>query len=164
MPIWKPALYKKSRTVERNADSALHSIPSADLYLNTGNILWAILFGWWLALISFVASIALLLTPFGGLKYAKLLRELSYYIFWPFGKFVEKERSGGEEQPTDYFSYRDSTTSITDDMDVDSENRPLLGRIGSRSEKFDLLEKLDEIGLSGVVFYFWFFLVICKSS
>ncbi|KAJ8606852.1 hypothetical protein MRB53_040662 [Persea americana] len=28
LPIWKPALYKKSRTVTRNAESALHSIPA----------------------------------------------------------------------------------------------------------------------------------------
>lgn len=163
MPIWKPALYKKTRSVERNADSALHSIPSPDLYLSPGNILWAICFGWWLAAISYIVSIILLLTPCGGRKYAKVLQELSNYIFWPFGKFVEehREHSNDEQQPTDYFSHRGS--SAIDDMDIDNENRPLLGGSNSRydrSEKFYLFEKLDEIGISGVVYYFWFFLIL----
>ncbi|CAI2172519.1 10871_t:CDS:10 [Funneliformis geosporum] len=162
--LWKPALYKKLRTVTRNADSALHSTPSPDLYLSFGNILWAICFGWWLALTTFIISI-IFLPSFGGWKYARVFRELSYYIFWPFGKFVEKIDENGEEQnehQTDYFSRRDSH-----DMDIeDNENRPLLGslyinsRRNSHSEKFNFFEKLDEIGLSGVIFYFWFFLVI----
>jgi Ca2+:H+ antiporter len=158
-------LYKKTRSVERNADSALHSIPSPGLYLSTGNILWAICFGWWLAMISYIVSIILFLTPFGGWKYAKVLRELSSYIFWPFGKFVEKDSDylDNDEQQTDYFSHRGS--SAISDIAIDDENRPLLGRSHSRnrSEKFDLFEKLDEIGLSGLVFYFWFFLVLGES-
>src|SRR5581483_10910262 len=90
LPIWKPALYKKSRSVTRDANSALHLTPTAEIYLYPGNVLWAIAFGWWLALISYFASIFLYLTPFGGRRYARVLRELSYYIFWPFGKYVER--------------------------------------------------------------------------
>ncbi|CAG8511324.1 10801_t:CDS:10 [Funneliformis caledonium] len=163
--LWKPALYKKLRTVTRNADSALHSTPSPGLYLSFGNILWAICFGWWLALTTYMISF-IMLESFGGSKYARVFRELSYYIFWPFGKFVEKIDENGEEQnedQTDYFNRRDSN-----DMEIeDNEDRPLLGRslnINSRrnshSEKFNFFEKLDEIGLFGVIFYFWFFLVI----
>ncbi|GBB98387.1 hypothetical protein RclHR1_03210008 [Rhizophagus clarus] len=170
LPIWKPALYKKSRSVTRNANSALHSVPSPDIYISSGNILWAICFGWWLALISYIISIILLLTPSEGWRYANVLRELSFYIFWPFGKFVEKEDdwhddASNHEQQTDYFNHHLS------DMDVeDNETRPLLrrslyinSRRNNRSEKFNLFEKLDEIGPSGVFFYFWFFLVLAPS-
>ncbi|CAG8634112.1 13280_t:CDS:2 [Rhizophagus irregularis] len=171
LPIWKPALYKKSRSVTRNANSALHSVPSPDLYISPGNIFWAICFGWWLAMISFVVSIILFLTPFEGWRYAQVLQELSLYILWPFGKFVEKDDdwlddTSSHEQQTDYFSHHD--------VDIEeSETRPLLGRSlyinsrrNSRSEKFNLFEKLDEIGPSGVFFYFLFYtvLVICWLS
>ncbi len=59
LPIWKPALYKKSRSVTRNAEIALHSIPSAaaERHLLPGNILWTILFGSWLSLICYTSSI-----------------------------------------------------------------------------------------------------------
>ncbi|CAG8516639.1 23337_t:CDS:2, partial [Racocetra persica] len=109
MPIWKSALYKKSRSVIRDANSALHSTPTTELYLYPGNILWAILFGWELALVSFIVSLFLSITPCGGERYALVLRELSYYIFWPFGKYVEKIDEWSEENdehsviPLSYF-------------------------------------------------------------
>ncbi|EIW72870.1 hypothetical protein TREMEDRAFT_42047 [Tremella mesenterica DSM 1558] len=96
LPIWKPALYRKSRTVTRNAESALHSIPSAaaERHLLPGNIFWVLAFGWWLSLLFLVAAILV-----GGAEvlgggrggYAKTLRGLSWYIVWPFGKYVEGE-------------------------------------------------------------------------
>ncbi|KAJ2547371.1 hypothetical protein EV175_005248, partial [Coemansia sp. RSA 1933] len=50
LPIWKPALYKKSRSVTRAAFLALHARPlrSERLYLRPGNIAWMLLAGWWL--------------------------------------------------------------------------------------------------------------------
>ncbi|RIA92028.1 hypothetical protein C1645_766142 [Glomus cerebriforme] len=170
LPIWKPALYKKSRSITRNADSALHLTPSPKLYLSPGNIIWAICFGWWLALVSYILSIITLLMPFGGWRYAKVFRELSYYIFWPFGKFVEKDEDWPDdtphEQPTDYFNYHNSVIS---GMDIEDETRPLLGNLyinprrNSRSESFDLSDKLDEIGLSGIFYYILFFLVLAPT-
>ncbi|KAL4251846.1 Ca(2+):cation antiporter (CaCA) family protein [Abortiporus biennis] len=71
LPIWKPALYKKSRSVTRYADQALHSVPSAqaERHLLPGNIFWALFFG--------------------GKRYASLVYGLGWYIAWPFGKYVE---------------------------------------------------------------------------
>lgn len=102
-----------------------------------------------------------------------MLRELSFYIFWPFGKFVERDEewhdntpNHEQQQQTDYFSSRDS---IMNDMGIEDERRPLLGRhlyirnstfTRPRSEKFNFFEKLDEIGPAGVFFYFWFFLIL----
>jgi Ca2+:H+ antiporter len=91
LPIWKPALYRKSRTVTRNAEAALHGVPSAAAgrVLLPGNLLWTLLFGWWLALASFVAAGILYVVPAGGRDYATLIYGLGWYIFWPFGKYVE---------------------------------------------------------------------------
>ncbi|KAK9764953.1 hypothetical protein K7432_007098 [Basidiobolus ranarum] len=91
LPLWKPALYKKSRSVTRSAYFALHSIPSptGELFLYPGNILWTLLFGWWLALICLVVSVFLSFTPYGGKDYARVLRGLAWYLFWPFGRYVE---------------------------------------------------------------------------
>ncbi|CAO1633021.1 unnamed protein product [Sympodiomycopsis kandeliae] len=93
LPIWKPALYKKSRTVTRNAEDALHSIPSraAERHLLPGNLLWTVIFGVWLSLLCIIASLVLRFVPLGGSRYARVLWELGQYLFWPFGKYVEVE-------------------------------------------------------------------------
>lgn len=95
LPIWKPALYRKSRTVTRNAEEALHSIPSAqaEKHLLPGNIFWTVLFGWWLSLAFLVVSAVLYLIPRGGKNYATLVFGLGWYIFWPFGKYLEGDFS-----------------------------------------------------------------------
>ncbi|KAJ7046116.1 Alpha/Beta hydrolase protein [Mycena alexandri] len=78
LPIWKPALYKKSRSVTRYADEALHSVPSsrAERHLLPGNIFWVIAFGWWLSLVC-------------------------WYLVWPFGKYVEGEADEEDEEDED---------------------------------------------------------------
>ncbi|KAG0301569.1 hypothetical protein BGZ98_008216 [Dissophora globulifera] len=96
LPLWKPALYKKNRSVQQRADSALHSQPSSELYLSFGNILWTLTFGWWMSLICLLTAIVLYLTPFGGSAYGNVVLGLSYYLLWPFGQYVERELYPGE--------------------------------------------------------------------
>lgn len=93
LPIWKPALYKKNRSITRNAETALHNMPSvaAERHLLPGNMLWTLLAGSWLSILCFVLSMLLYWVPVGGPKYARVMRELGAYIFWPFGKYVEVE-------------------------------------------------------------------------
>ncbi|KAI0647972.1 hypothetical protein C8Q79DRAFT_906381 [Trametes meyenii] len=93
LPIWKPALYKKSRSVTRYADQALHSVPSAqaERHLLPGNIFWLVAFGWWLAATCFIVSAVLYVIPKGGRSYSSLVFGLGWYIAWPFGKYVEGE-------------------------------------------------------------------------
>lgn len=95
LPIWKPALYKKSRSVTRYADQALHSIPSAqaERHLLPGNILWTLCFGWWLAVVCFIVSAVLYVLPLGGRRYSSLIFGLGWYLGWPFGKYVEGDLS-----------------------------------------------------------------------
>ncbi|KAK2459646.1 hypothetical protein APHAL10511_008291 [Amanita phalloides] len=97
LPIWKPALYKKSRSVTRYADAELHSVPSAqaERHLLPGNIFWVLVFGWWLALVCITVSAVLYLIPFGGNRYASLVFGLGWYLAWPFGKYVEGDVEEG---------------------------------------------------------------------
>lgn len=105
LPIWKPALYKKNRSVHRNAETALHATPSSTVvhHLAPGNILWTIFFGSWLALICIIVSAVLWCVPWGGSKYGRVIFELGSYLFWPFGKYVEGWSDGidGEEEEED---------------------------------------------------------------
>lgn len=107
LPIWKPALYKKSRSLTRYADQALHSVPSAqaERHLLPGNIFWTLAFGWWLALTCVVVSIVLYFVPRGGKQYATLVYGLGWYLVWPFGKYVEgdmdiTESDADEDRPS----------------------------------------------------------------
>ncbi|KAJ7600436.1 hypothetical protein C8J56DRAFT_8920 [Mycena floridula] len=91
LPIWKPALYKKSRSVTRHADEALHSVPSAqaERHLLPGNIFWVVVFGWWMALVCFLVAAILHIIPTTGPRYSTLVFGLGWYLAWPFGKYVE---------------------------------------------------------------------------
>ncbi|KAM0790346.1 hypothetical protein ACM66B_003230 [Microbotryomycetes sp. NB124-2] len=91
LPIWKPALYKKNRSITRNAETALHATPSTTAlhHLAPGNVIWTLLFGTWLALVCVIVSAVLSVVPWGGRKYGRVIWELAGYLLWPFGKYVE---------------------------------------------------------------------------
>lgn len=51
LPIWKPALYKKERSITRTADNALRCTPGLERpRLLLGNFIWSVLFGVWIGL------------------------------------------------------------------------------------------------------------------
>ncbi|GAA5873257.1 hypothetical protein JCM8547_008615 [Rhodosporidiobolus lusitaniae] len=97
LPIWKPALYKKSRSIARHAESALHSAPSSTAlhHLRPANLLWTLAFGIFFFVLCSISSAVLWVTPWGGAKYARVVWELGTYLFWPFGKYVEGWTDGG---------------------------------------------------------------------
>jgi Ca2+:H+ antiporter len=93
--IWKPALYKKNRSVQKTAEGDIHSSPGGHVsnWLLFFNIIWTLVFGWWLALITFVAAVVCFIfgaAP-GAMGYGRVLWGLSGYLFYPFGKFVRLE-------------------------------------------------------------------------
>ncbi|EXJ91160.1 Ca2+:H+ antiporter [Capronia coronata CBS 617.96] len=94
--IWKPALYKKNRSVEKGAEEDIHSSPSeiVSKWLWTFNCLWTILFGWWLGAAAAVASLVCYLFAFdpSAAAYGTVFWGLAGYLFWPFGKFVKLEQ------------------------------------------------------------------------
>ena len=93
--IWKPALYKKDRSVQKAADGEIHSTPGRQTYASAspGNLLWTLLFGWWLGALA--AAIALIcycmVASRASRHYARVYIGLARYLFYPFGQFVELE-------------------------------------------------------------------------
>ena len=96
--IWKPALYKKSRSVQRNAEDDIHSAPGGRVsnWLFIFNCLWTLIFGWWLSIVAVVGGIVSMLLSIFGLpgcyEYGRVLINLSHYLFYPFGKYVKLDR------------------------------------------------------------------------
>lgn len=93
--IWKPALYKKNRSVEKNAEEDIHSSPSQIVspWLWVFNVLWTVFFGWWLALAALLGAIVCYFFAFerSAAAYGRVFWGVSGYLFWPFGKFVKLE-------------------------------------------------------------------------
>ncbi|KAF2712410.1 calcium permease family membrane transporter-like protein [Pleomassaria siparia CBS 279.74] len=91
--IWKPALYKKNRSVQRNAEGDIHSTPG--LFVNNWlllfNVAWTLIFGWWLAIIAAAGGLFCALFFFSDScsEYSHLLFDLARYVLYPFGKYVK---------------------------------------------------------------------------
>jgi Ca2+:H+ antiporter len=90
--IWKPALYKKNRSVEKTAEGDIHSSPGGRVsnVLFVVNLMWTLFFGWWLALAALIGAIPCFLCVFSpnAFDYGRVFLGLSRYLLYPFGSFV----------------------------------------------------------------------------
>ncbi|KAJ9357798.1 hypothetical protein DTO027B9_2725 [Paecilomyces variotii] len=90
--LWKPALYKKNRSVDKTAEGDIHSSPGGRVnnLLFLVNLLWTFFFGWWLAIAAFIGAVACFLFAFSpsAVAYGKVFLGLSRYLIYPFGSFV----------------------------------------------------------------------------
>lgn len=90
--IWKPAVYKKNRSVVKNAEGEIHSSPGGRVsnLLFLVNLLWTFFFGWWLALGCFVGALGCFAFVFSrsATAYGRVFLGLGGYLFYPFGSFV----------------------------------------------------------------------------
>ncbi|RSL87170.1 hypothetical protein CEP52_015608 [Fusarium oligoseptatum] len=70
--VWKPALYKKDRSIQKFAQADIHSAPGGRVsnWLLAFNLVWTLL----------------------GSEYGRVLWGLAGYLFYPFGKFVRLEK------------------------------------------------------------------------
>lgn len=94
--VWKPALYKKDRSIQKSAQADIHSTPGGRVshWLLLFNLLWTLCFGWWMATLAAFGAVVCLLfaaTRSGG-EYGRVLWGLAGYLFYPFGKFVRLEK------------------------------------------------------------------------
>ncbi|KAF2633554.1 calcium permease family membrane transporter-like protein [Macroventuria anomochaeta] len=91
--IWKPALYKKGRSVQRNAEADIHSNPGlfVSKWLLLFNIAWTLVFGWWLSLMAAAGALLCAILAFDESckEYSRLLFHLAVYVFYPFGRYVK---------------------------------------------------------------------------
>lgn len=94
--LWKPALYKKDRSVQKTAEGDIHSTPGGHVnsWLLLFNIMWTLCFGWWMALIAFAGAVAcfLFVPARSAREYGRVLWGLAGYLFYPFGKLVRLEQ------------------------------------------------------------------------
>ncbi|SGY17541.1 BQ5605_C015g07816 [Microbotryum silenes-dioicae] len=138
LPIWKPALYKKDRSITRNAEKALHDVPSSTVvrHLAPGNLVWTLFFGTALFIVCTLVAGMLWCVPWEGGKYGRVVWELGGYLFWPFGKYVEgwtdqfdDETSNGSEGSASASAHdHDDTGEVLDEeeeMDRASLRRDL---------------------------------------
>ncbi|KAL7311058.1 hypothetical protein PS15m_008871 [Mucor circinelloides] len=166
LPLWKPALYKKSRSVVRKANNALHSSPasSSDFFLNPGNLLWAALFGWWLALV--VLFVSLVISLCGGRAYGIMLRELSSYLLWPFGRYVERLVEITPSVMSDLARERSSGQSsvvIDDDNEIDVDDEEGHHHHHHKRKRYNWFRAVFEtikLGPVACLYYILFFSII----
>ena len=94
--IWKPALYKKDRSVQKTAEGDIHSAPGGRVskWLLFFNLLWTVCFGWWLGLVALIGAIVCFVFAAApsAIDYGRVLWGLAGYLFYPFGKFVRLEQ------------------------------------------------------------------------
>ena len=148
--IWKPALYKKNRSVEKNAEGDIHSSPGGRVnrWLWTFNILWTLFFGWWLAIAAALGAITCFVLAFtpGALEYGRVLWGLARYLLYPFGQFVklEQDEAYAEEDEGEGRSITEYEQWQNGDLE---DGRLFFGPLTSRSilgRRRDSMESADE--------------------
>ena len=165
--IWKPALYKKERSVEKTAEGDIHSSPGGNVspWLKIVNLMWTLVFGWWLGLIAAIGALICWLLIFSQScrGYGVVLWNLAGYLLYPFGKYIkltqdeayleedegegrsfseyEQWQSGDIEEGGLFFGPLHPTVSLVghrrESIDSTDENDSLLGRAGRRSQFSD---------------------------
>ncbi|KAL8902200.1 MAG: hypothetical protein Q9207_004824 [Kuettlingeria erythrocarpa] len=134
--IWKPALYKKNRSVEKNAEGDIHSSPGGRVkkWLWAFNALWTVVFGWWLCIATLLGALTCFALGFlpGTLEYGHVLWDLSWYLLYPFGKFVrlEQDEAYAEEDEGEGRSITEYEQWQSGDLE---ENRLFFGPLTSRT-------------------------------
>lgn len=187
--IWKPAIYKKKRSVQKAADGEIHSTPGRQNFdrFSVGNVLWAILFGWWLGLLIMIVSVAChLLSWRSGARYGRLCFGLARYLVYPFGQYVELKKSeryaeedeglGDDLRDFDDIEQFGATTgsgpssrgiigrSASSASFQNGEEEPLLGFVGGRTNTQAINPKRRAFGRGqwsfGRIVFFMFFYVL----
>jgi len=204
--LWKPALYKKHRSIFTTTHEALHSQPNqpytkAEIFLFPGNLIWAVTFGWIAALTYLIVAIGLLVPIYIAIylfetfikpqqaislspkpkqsailaRYIRLLLGITHYIFWPFGKYIERVR-GNFSEDIDYYTaineedndryknfFNDANNEIVGDYSR-KRNEHFAHKYGSEDEIKWNLKKLWDLlfnnGVSGFFFYLFMYTII----
>jgi Ca2+:H+ antiporter len=204
--LWKPALYKKHRSIFTTTHEALHSQPNqpytkAEIFLFPGNLIWAITFGWIAALTYLFVAVCLLVPIYIVIyifetlikppqaislspkpkqsallaRYIRLLFGITHYIFWPFGKYIERVRGNFSEDIDYYTAINEEDNDRYKNFFNDADNEIVGNYSRKRSEHFahkygteeeiewnvkKLLELLFNNGVSGFFFYLFMYTII----
>lgn len=127
----------------------MHAIPSAaaERHLLPGNILWTLVFGWWLALLCFTLAVLVFVVEFvtsggrvrtgvkGEVAYARTIAGLGWYLGWPFGKYVEGK---GVAPPRDDEQGADVTDEESEEEDGNAQAAGSSGTNGARESSMSM--------------------------
>eukprot|EP01114_Cavostelium_apophysatum_P008143 TRINITY_DN2044_c0_g1_i1.p1 TRINITY_DN2044_c0_g1~~TRINITY_DN2044_c0_g1_i1.p1 ORF type:complete len:761 (-),score=135.07 TRINITY_DN2044_c0_g1_i1:79-2361(-) len=87
----KRPLEERSEIVRKLYEKPLPKRESKnDTFISIGNVMYVIMYGWWLSLLYLFAAL-LMAATIVGMPYAKLCWDLHRYFFWPFGKFIARD-------------------------------------------------------------------------
>ncbi|KAL6116797.1 uncharacterized protein ACO6RY_14741 [Pungitius sinensis] len=91
---WKGNVTEKPIEDQSDIIQELHSDlsivkPQEGSVATFGNVVYVILFGWWISLIYLLICPVMFLTILGA-PYGKLCLKMAWYFIWPFGKSIEK--------------------------------------------------------------------------
>ncbi|KAI0221998.1 Low affinity vacuolar monovalent cation/H(+) antiporter [Lamellibrachia satsuma] len=91
---WKSHISKRPLSGRSDIVKELYAnserITSEDVSnISTGNLLYVLLFGWWIAAVYLLVAIVMAVTIIGW-RYSAFCWKLACYFIWPFGKFLYK--------------------------------------------------------------------------
>ncbi|KAK7206817.1 Sodium/calcium exchanger protein-domain-containing protein [Myxozyma melibiosi] len=97
--IWKPALYKKSRSVQRIAEGDIHSAPGKEVTWTVwfGNYFYSFIFGiplWLVTMLGSCICFGFFSWSRSARQYGRAFYDLANYLIFPFGKFVQLDQDG----------------------------------------------------------------------
>ncbi|KAG5355962.1 Low affinity vacuolar monovalent cation/H(+) antiporter [Yarrowia sp. B02] len=91
--IWKPAIYKKNRSVQAAAEGDIHMTPGKTVgwRIFLGNCLWTLSFGLLLYLVCGLGYVlcSLFFWSESARQYGRVLHKTGFYLLYPFGQFVQ---------------------------------------------------------------------------
>eukprot|EP01105_Mastigella_eilhardi_P019358 TRINITY_DN4548_c0_g1_i1.p1 TRINITY_DN4548_c0_g1~~TRINITY_DN4548_c0_g1_i1.p1 ORF type:complete len:629 (+),score=146.14 TRINITY_DN4548_c0_g1_i1:58-1887(+) len=128
----------------------IEKMKQAKMCVAIGNVLWVILFGWWLSLVFFAASVLLFLTII-AYPYALFCFRMALYIVWPFEKYVI--RTADREQP----EHEQQPSATTAEKAEASEDTPFVKSSPPKHKYLDDVKCISirgsKLRLIGYVFY-----------
>ncbi|XP_074533591.1 uncharacterized protein LOC141796402 [Halichoeres trimaculatus] len=91
---WKSHVTERPFEVRSDVVKELYSElkiikPYSGHLITCGNVVYMLLFGWWVSMAYFLVSILMFIT-ITGVPYGKLCLKLSCYFLWPFGKSIHE--------------------------------------------------------------------------
>ncbi|XP_028667299.1 cation/H+ exchanger protein 1 isoform X2 [Erpetoichthys calabaricus] len=105
---------------ELHSDLKTLKFPDGSVF-SFGNVIYIILFGWWLCLAYLLVAFLMFLTIL-GIPYGKLCWSLAGYFLWPFGKCIQKTVRPGRN-----VRFHFSKCEAISEVDEARETTPLVG-------------------------------------
>ncbi|WBW71982.1 ER membrane calcium transmembrane transporter [Schizosaccharomyces osmophilus] len=164
--LWKPALYKKLRSVNRDAEIDIHDEPLKRPSKSISNWIWFTCFGIPLFSVMFLCFLFFSLLSYFNFPYAvlykRLCQGLMWYLLYPFGQHVRhKVRPRIANSPTLGRRRRRSSSQRADNLRLNFLTFSFCENPMNRA--LDCEASKGPFSISMVVYYTFFYLFITPS-